>query len=500
MRSLVVIFLTNFVVRSSALCFPGESLTDCVRRQQEKDRTKQPLISSRSSQDNDENNQETRCLGVSVSDNKTFIGECKKSSRCADISSDSLNCSFSTVCCKKDIPCLGVSNKDDKDVKDDFIGECKMSSSCAEVSSESLNCPFSSVCCKKDIPCLGVSNKEGFFGECKKSSSCAEDSSESTKCLFSTVCCKKIITVRSPSIPEGRPREINDILPRQFEDVNQDNCGLRGPQNFVLGGEDVPEGALPFIVAFTHNLSPSQGWIGFCGGVLIAEDLVLTAAHCFDNIQIRELRNTRKFRVRLGVSDIARDQGSWEKNRTTVAQVKEVIKHPSYRNEVRGWANPFHDIALVKLDKVEGEKKYVCLPTYIREGVSESIVAGWGRTSSTSNSPTNVLKYAFLPISSGTQCQSSYDKLLANSDDQVYIGKNTICAGGNEVDTCRGDSGSPLLVSDTQSRWAVTGVVSFGASVCGSPIPGVFTKIQSYLPWIKREIEKQRRERFKRRN
>ena len=61
--------------------------------------------------------------------------------------------------------------------------------------------------------------------------------------------------------------------------------------------------------------------------------------------------------MRLGVSDIARDQGSWRKNRTTVAQVVEVIKHPRYRNEVRGYANPFHDIALVKLDKVRGEKK-----------------------------------------------------------------------------------------------------------------------------------------------
>ena len=40
-----------------------------------------------------------------------------------------------------------------------------------------------------------------------------------------------------------------------------------------------------------------------------------------------------------------------------MAQVEEVITHPSYRKEVRGYANPFHDIALVKLDKVRGEKK-----------------------------------------------------------------------------------------------------------------------------------------------
>ena len=127
MRSLVVIFLTHFVVRSSALCFPGESLQDCVRRQQEEDRTKQ--------QDDDENNQAT--------------------------------------------------------------------------------------------PCLGVSDKEGFIGECKKSSSCAEVFSESLNCLFSTVCCKKLVGVRD-LLPGARPREINGIRPRQFEDVNQDNCGLRG--------------------------------------------------------------------------------------------------------------------------------------------------------------------------------------------------------------------------------------------------------------------------------
>ena len=86
---------------------------------------------------------------------------------------------------------------------------------------------------------------------------------------------------------------------------------------------------------------------------------MLTAAHCFDDVQIRDLSDTKKFRVRLGVSDISRDQGSWDKNRTTVAKVKEVITPPNYRSSINGYANPFHDIALVRLGKVQGEKK-VC--------------------------------------------------------------------------------------------------------------------------------------------
>ena len=92
---------------------------------------------------------------------------------------------------------------------------------------------------------------------------------------------------------------------------------------------------------------------------MIAKDLVLTAAHCFDDIQDRDLTNTLKFRVKLGVSDIARDQGSRRKNRTTLAQVIDVITPPNYRSSIKGYANPFHDIALVRLNKTQGEKK-VC--------------------------------------------------------------------------------------------------------------------------------------------
>ena len=142
MKSLFVICLTQLVVKSSALCFPEEPLADCARRQQEEERTKQPIqIISRSAQGDDENNQDQR------------------------------------------------------------------------------------------TPCLGVINKEGFLGECKKSSSCAEVSSNSVNCLFSTVCCKKIESLLSnlrPSIPRSRPNidEVRNF--RQYEDLNEESCGLRG--------------------------------------------------------------------------------------------------------------------------------------------------------------------------------------------------------------------------------------------------------------------------------
>ena len=104
MKSLLVIFLTYLVVKGSALCFPEESLVDCVSRQQEEQRNKQPVqIISRSAQEDDENIQDkgqgTPCLGVI--NKEGFLGECKKSSSCAEVSSDSVNCLFSTVCCKK---------------------------------------------------------------------------------------------------------------------------------------------------------------------------------------------------------------------------------------------------------------------------------------------------------------------------------------------------------------------------------------------------------------
>jgi len=353
----------------------------------------------------------------------------------------------------------------------------------------------------EDVSCLGIDENNkglGFLGKCQKvSSKCGTISSKSLNCPLTSTCCYKPVNSLRPSIPSARPRpnKLYEVSGRDYEQLNQPDCGQSGLVQFVLGGNDVPEGALPFMVSFTHNLRPEEGWKSFCGGTLIAPDLVLTAAHCFDDLPLSLLTDTKKVRARVGVSDINRDFGSWQQNRTRVAAIGRIIKYPGYKKSLKGYLNPFNDIAIIKLSKTKGAKKYACLPTSIPEGDDEnndsSIVTGWGRVDPNNSTRPDVLQYAFIKRWSRQECRSTYDKFLANLDDVVYISNKMLCSGGKKTDSCKGDSGSPLLQYDSKSRFTIAGIVSFGPSVCGGGVPGVFTRVQSFLPWIKKVLERE---------
>lgn len=70
------------------------------------------------------------------------------------------------------------------------------------------------------------------------------------------------------------------------------------------------------------------------------------------------------------------------------------------------------------------------------------------------------------------------------------MGNGQLCAGGKKGrDSCRGDSGGPLMGMDVtpegEANWYSIGVVSFGPSPCGMQNwPGVYTKVANYMPWI----------------
>jgi len=343
----------------------------------------------------------------------------------------------------------------------------------------------------KNTTCLGTHrDKLGFLGVCTDNSSHCQDGaySYSLDCGSARICCKDSNEDRNEILPKAQNGWEYDAIPvnmGELEYLNKQDCGV-SRTSFVLGGHKAPKGSFPFIVSFTQNVSHPKIWKTFCGGVMISSNHVLTAAHCFDNLD-NSLWDYH-VRVRIGVSDLKQKIQNFTEKRKTYAKIKKVFLHPRFKRNVRGYLNPFNDIAVVELHFLRGSHKTVCLPTQVDQRKEEGVVAGYGATSVLSNTGPQHLVYAHVKTVQFSECKSQYADFVSAIPGDVYIGSNVLCAGDNTTDACSGDSGSPLLWVDDLSRWTVVGVVSFGPSVCGQDVPGAYTKVKNYLDFIENII------------
>ncbi|XP_042855651.1 phenoloxidase-activating factor 3-like [Penaeus japonicus] len=264
-------------------------------------------------------------------------------------------------------------------------------------------------------------------------------------------------------------------------------CGARGVVDKIVGGEDAPLGAWPWMVALRGRVNGRRSW--FCGGVLVSERYVLTAAHCFKEGLGLELDIARIGEYKFSV-DPDCSGGRCAPSPQDIP-VERIIRHPQYGSP----CTECNDIALLRLSRPAvlhpGFVVPVCLPTDpVRDmGFSEeefqgkaAWAAGWGTTARDSAVPQrpDVLQQVRLPLQELSYC----DRLRRGYPDS----RMTLCAGEGR-DTCKSDSGGPLTLDNGQGRSFVVGVTSLGPTSCGSSdTQGLYTDVRFYLPWILRNI------------
>uniref|UniRef100_A0A1A9VQB9 Lectizyme n=1 Tax=Glossina austeni TaxID=7395 RepID=A0A1A9VQB9_GLOAU len=247
------------------------------------------------------------------------------------------------------------------------------------------------------------------------------------------------------------------------------------PIDGLTHGEKVLKREFPFMFALGWKAKNDNATIVYkCGASFIAARYVLTAAHCFyDNDGLPSV-------VRAGGISLA-------DNDVQNIEIAECIEHPDYE-----YPSSYNDIALVKLAEYREPASMVepaaCLPDYNGLQAHDNvIVLGYGQTSFAGIASEDLLK-ATLKVYPQSQCEQDYppDELSRNL--RNGISENFICAidPENLRDTCQGDSGGPL-VKVLVDRPYIFGVTSFGVG-CASGMPGIYTSVAEYMPWIEKII------------
>ncbi|MCI4384981.1 hypothetical protein PGIGA_G00045270 [Pangasianodon gigas] len=244
-----------------------------------------------------------------------------------------------------------------------------------------------------------------------------------------------------------------------------DVCGRPPLNTKIVGGEAAAPGSWPWQVSIQ-----SSGF-HFCGGSLITENWVLSAAHCFQSITAPEIT------IYLGMESLEGTNSNMQKT-----SASNIIIHQEYNPDTHD-----NDIALVQLSSSVTFTNYVipvCLAASNSSfpGGTNVWVTGWGNIASNVNLPfPETLQEVQVPIVSNSDCANAYGS--------GSITDNMMCAGLAQggKDSCQGDSGGPLVVK-ISGAWVQAGIVSFGNGCALPKIPGVYTRVSQYEDWINSRI------------
>ncbi|XP_077887255.1 trypsin-like isoform X2 [Ictidomys tridecemlineatus] len=220
----------------------------------------------------------------------------------------------------------------------------------------------------------------------------------------------------------------------------------------IIGGYTCAKNSVPYHVSLNAGHH-------FCGGSLISDQWVLSAAHCYKS----------RIQVRLGEHNIDVLEGDEQ-----FIQAAKIIQHPNFDKDTLN-----NDIMLIKLASpatISSRVTTLSLPRSCPSAWTQCLVSGWGNTVSSGKVYPSLLQCLDAPVLSDTACHKAYPGQITN---------NMFCLGFLEggKDSCQGDSGGPVVCNGE-----LQGIVSRGLGCALKGKPGVYTKICNYLDWIQETI------------
>ena len=237
-------------------------------------------------------------------------------------------------------------------------------------------------------------------------------------------------------------------------------CGLEQiSHSRVINGKPARRGQYPWMAYV-------QSTIGSCGGSVINDRFVMTAAHCVKNV-----KSPDQFQVTLHAYKTE------DFETLPHSKVSRVLMHPEYTG-----IDSFNDIALLELEEpLTFNQTFmpICIPN--SNDYDNLVVAGWG-----------LMNVWILKVTPPTLREADLNEVPTEQCNEFYEaidGEKVICAGG-EKGSCQGDSGGPLMTRKNGQTYQA-GIVSFGGADCGiiMKTPSVFERPTAHIEWIKENTQ-----------
>jgi len=232
----------------------------------------------------------------------------------------------------------------------------------------------------------------------------------------------------------------------------------------IIGGDAAIEGRYSYAVSLQDEVGH------FCGGSLIAPDVVLSAAHCAGG----------EYKVITGRHRLETTDGD-------KVDVKDEMMHPDYNSDTTD--NDFMLIFLERSTSADVELVHVSSDV-VSEGTDVTVM-GWGDTNKDKDIKelATELMEVEVTVISDEECEESRSVEQGwEYDYNDQITGNMMCAENiEEKDSCQGDSGGPLVIRSDSGDMQV-GVVSWGIGCAHDDFPGVYAKLSSAYGWIRKNV------------